>query len=162
MTIDEKAFNYAKEKSEGTVAVSENRFLGELKLAYIKGAEEVKADCDFVLEGKDVEIMELEEQNNKLLDVINNYEVKIADLENENKELTDQNTNLQIMLKAEREVRCNDDYLKRVCELEEQLEQAKEIIRKMLFALSDNRASFLSNPYYDLEKQAEQFLKENE
>jgi len=41
---------------------------------------------------------------------------QIADLEK-------QNTNLQIMLKAEREVRCNEDYLKRVCELEEQIEK---------------------------------------
>ena len=35
--LDERAFNYAKRKSEGTVAVSENRFLGDLKLAYIAG-----------------------------------------------------------------------------------------------------------------------------
>lgn len=45
---------------------------------------------------------------------------------------------------------------------DKQIEQAKEIIRKMLFALSDNRVSFLSNPYYDLEKQAEQFINLSE
>ena len=40
LTLDEKAFNYAKSKSEGTVAVTENCFLGELKLAYLAGAKE--------------------------------------------------------------------------------------------------------------------------
>ena len=40
-------------------------------------------------------------------------------------ELQEQNTNLQIMLKAEREVRCNEDFLKRVTELEGQIEKMK-------------------------------------
>lgn len=91
---------------------------------------------------------ELEEENNRLLDVINNQDVKIADLET-------QNTNLQIMLKAEREVRCNEDYLKRVCELEEQSERAKEIIRKCMEVIEI--ADFEYTKEY---KQAEQFLKE--
>ena len=43
----------------------------------------------------------------------------------ENEQLKEQNNNLQIMLKAEREVRCNEDYLKKVCELEEQIEKMK-------------------------------------
>ena len=55
--------------------------------------DNIKANADYQIEGRDLEIKELKEQN----------------------------TNLQIMLKAEREVRCNDDYLKRVCELEEEL-----------------------------------------
>jgi hypothetical protein len=42
------------------------------------------------------------------------------ELVDENQELQDQNRNLQVMLKAEREVRCKEEYLKRVCELEEQ------------------------------------------
>ena len=74
----------------------------------------------------------------------------------ENEQLKEQNTNLQIMLKAEREVRCNDDYLKRVCELEEQLEQAKEMIKKLLNYI------FTPEEFENGEviKQAEQFLKE--
>lgn len=48
-----------------------------------------------------------------------NDEIKIEELEK-------QNANLQIMLQAEREVRCNNEYLKRVTELEHQVEQAKE------------------------------------
>lgn len=72
------------------------------KNGYLIGVEEVKADCDFALEGKDVEIKELkdklnnwvkcaelrlanwqkyETENNRLLDVINNQDIKIADLE---------------------------------------------------------------------------------
>ena len=42
LTLDEKAFNYAKAKSEGTVAVTENYLLGELKLAYLDGFHEGK------------------------------------------------------------------------------------------------------------------------
>lgn len=41
------------------------------------------------------------------------------------KELQEQNTNLQIMLQAEREVRCNEEYLRKVTELEAQIEKMK-------------------------------------
>ena len=100
MTLEEKAEEYAERQKPCD---------GQAQLyiidGYLKGAEEVKADCDFALEGKDVEIAELEQkleqtekdladyqfnypkikeleqENNKLLDVINNQDVKIADLE---------------------------------------------------------------------------------
>ena len=42
---------------------------------------DIKANCDLAIEGRDIKIMELEQENNKLLDVINNQDVKIADLE---------------------------------------------------------------------------------
>jgi chromosome segregation ATPase len=42
---------------------------------------DIKANCDLAIEGRDVKIKELEEENNKYLDVISNYEVKVADLE---------------------------------------------------------------------------------
>lgn len=42
---------------------------------------DIKANCDLAIEGRDVKIKELETENNKLLDVINNQDVKIADLE---------------------------------------------------------------------------------
>jgi hypothetical protein len=48
---------------------------------------DTKANCDLAVEGRDIKIMELEAENNKLLDVINNQDVKIADLEKENKKL---------------------------------------------------------------------------
>ena len=43
--------------------------MGEvIEQAYLDGAEEVKADCDFALEGKDVEIKELKEVLKGLLE----------------------------------------------------------------------------------------------
>ena len=42
---------------------------------------DIKANCDLAIEGRDLKITELEAENNKLLDVINNQDVKIADLE---------------------------------------------------------------------------------
>ena len=74
---------------------------------------DIKANCDLAIEGRDVKIMELErkleqtekdladyqfnypsikkleQENNKLLDVINGQDVKIADLEKQNKKLQD-------------------------------------------------------------------------
>ena len=41
------------------------------------------------------------------------------------KKLEEQNTNLQEMLKAERSVTCKEEYLKRVTELEAQIEKMK-------------------------------------
>lgn len=48
------------------------------------------------------------------------------------KELQEQNTNLQIMLQAEREVRCNEDYLKKVTELEAQIEKMKHYLNEFM------------------------------
>ena len=52
---------------------------------YIKDLEnkiaDIKANCDFAIKGRDVKMKELETENNKLLDVINNQDIKIADLE---------------------------------------------------------------------------------
>lgn len=109
-----------------------------------KQLEEVKADCDFALEGKDVEIMELkkentelndklnnwvkcaelrlanwqkyETENNKLLDVINTQDVKIADLEKQIKVLTQNLEDTEICNKA----------------LEKKVEVAKQIIKRLL------------------------------
>ena len=48
---------------------------------------DIKANCDLAIEGRDIKIKELEQTNNKFLDVINNQDVKIADLKSENEEL---------------------------------------------------------------------------
>ena len=63
--------------------------------------------------------------------------------------LKKQNTNLQTMLQAEREVRCNDEYLKKVTELEAQIEKAKEIIKV-----------FLNSSDLNIKQKAEEFLGE--
>ena len=39
------------------------------------------------------------------------------------------------------------------------LKEAEEIIKKMLFVISDQRVAFLTNPYYEVTDRAEQFLK---
>ena len=128
---------------------------------------------------------ELEQENNKLLDIINNQDVKIADLEKKVKYYEQQLSAMEKGVCDVCKVKDADYYEKQIADLEKklkesehnkktvvhlsdcvsdiqdkQIEQAKEIIRKMLFALSDNRVSFLTNPYYDLEKQAEQFIGE--
>ena len=51
---------------------------------------------------------------------------EIKQLKKENKELQEQIENLKIMLQAEREVRCNEDYLKKVTELEDKNEKLQE------------------------------------
>lgn len=72
MTIDEKATNYCNEmmctvcsnircEYKGKCAEWETR-----KRYYLAGVEEVKVDCDFTLEGKEVEIMELKQENAEL------------------------------------------------------------------------------------------------
>lgn len=71
------------------------------------------------------------------------------ELVDENQELQDQNRNLQVMLKAEREVRCNADYLKRVTELEHENEYARSLIRSLL----DNSDEYAR-------QRAEDFMKE--
>ena len=64
---------------------------------------------------KELQIEELQEENKNLSD---NYELYKATAEPTIKELKEQIENLKIMLQAEREVRCNDEYLKKVTELE--------------------------------------------
>ena len=51
--------------------------------------------------------------------------IELAQALEEIAELRKQNANLQIMLQAEREVRCNEEYLKKVTELEAQIEKMK-------------------------------------
>ena len=40
-----------------------------------KKIADIKANCDLAIEGRDVKIKELEQENNKLLDVINNQDI---------------------------------------------------------------------------------------
>lgn len=65
MTLEEKAEEYADRQYAVFEPCAGERY--NVEQAYIAGANEVKADCDFALEGKDVEIKELKEQ-------IENYE----------------------------------------------------------------------------------------
>lgn len=97
----------------------------------------------------------LEEENNKLLDVISNYEVKVADLEKENAELKEK-------LKPENclKLLAKEGYIKFTSD---QLTKAKEIIKKLV-----NGVRVLNDPKVELTdcdgflEEAEQFLKEGE
>ena len=126
----------------------------------------------------------LEQEKCELLGIIQDKDKAIVDLEKENAdnrdellkekaELKEQNANLIAMLKSEREVRVNDDYLKGICELEGKVEdwtseyyelenfmnnklsEAKKIVKHLL-------PSCRNYPDNNLEwiKKAEEFLKE--
>ena len=98
---------------------------------------------------------ELEEENNKLLDVINNQDVKIADLEKKNTELKIQNTNA-ILKGLEMQV-AKDSHRDRANKIQDQLTKAKKIIKKCMEVIEI--ADFEYTKEY---KQAAQFLKEIE
>ncbi|MBO7123255.1 MAG: hypothetical protein J6V90_08255 [Treponema sp.] len=111
-----------------------------------------------------------EREKCELLGIIQGKDKAISDLKKENAELKEQNANLIAMLKSEREVRVNDDYLKGICELEGKVEdwtseyyelenfmnnklsEAKKIIKELL--------DFDFLPENEIKKQAEQFLSE--
>ena len=76
------------------------------------------------------ELTELGKENTELREELNYAKTHClfhsdCPTQKENAELKEQNTNLQTMLKAEREVRCNEEYLKKVTELEAQIEKMK-------------------------------------
>ena len=94
-----------------------------IKEAYLAGAEP-----------REKRIIELKDENNKLLDVINNQDVKIADLEKQIKQI-------------EKVSDYNAD----------QLTKAREIIKELKAGLS-----MYSGNYQSIMLKAEQFLKEKE
>ena len=156
--------------------VKENRRLAKhiVELQKDKGEltdkiADIKANCDLAIEGRDVKIVELEqkleqaekdladyqfnyptikelsEENNKLLDVINNQDVKIINLEKKNKWYSE-----QICFKECAEVWGEN------AKMQEQLEQAKEIIKDFIAWFTDQTESTNWKPIVE---QAEQFLK---
>ena len=77
-------------------------------------------------------------------------------------ELEEQNANLIAMLKAEREVRVNDDYLKGICERDAEIDELKEQLEcaehncKVKQEFNDNQFKAIM----DFKKQAKQIIKE--
>ena len=144
MTKEEKSEKYVFSNPPSVVIDNHSYFLpSDLKRAYLAGAKE------------------LEQENAELKKRLVFARAEFQKQYKENEQLKEQNTNLQIMLKAEREVRCNEDYLKRVCELEEKIEQAKEIIKRQSKIIEDVcDVSMLGSYAKETIKQAEQFLKE--
>ena len=103
-------------------------------------------------------------------------DIELAQALEENAKLQKQIENLQIMLQAEREVRCNDEYLKKVTELEaynekllnSDIEKHNKIvsleaqIEKMKCFLDEYLSWYKNNSYSinDLAKEAEEILDE--
>ena len=110
---------------------------------------------------------------------------RTTELEKENAELKEQNANLIAMLKSEREVRVNDDYLKGICELEAEIgklegkvqdwtseyyelenlmnnkvAKAKEIIKGLLSLKSTISSAQDAENRFSVREKAEEFLKE--
>ena len=108
--LEREAYNFTQDKM-AHYSADQNEVIEMLtefaEKVQEKNTEEVKADCDFVLEGKDVEIKELKQENNRLLDVINNQDVKLADLEQQIEKLKHE-------LNAEQKMRqyWHDEYCK--------------------------------------------------
>lgn len=153
--------------------------------------DDIKANCDLAIEGKDVKIMELEqeltvekdllqeetnlhlhaeeyiksleEEHNKLLDVINNQDIKIADLESKNAELKEANQTLATMnndmwVELEKKRAESQGITNRL----HQLTKAKEIISEFMKYEINEYDGSLEIHFEELKKQAEQFLKEIE
>ena len=114
-------------------------------------------------QGFEIICKELEEENNKLLDVINNQDVKIADLESENAEL--RNNGFTVSAMTERQLKValekGEQLEKENAEQKDQLTKAKEIIRTFLNMPMPNNEEVFADVGMFLTK-AEQFLKEIE
>ena len=139
MTLEEKAIEFIRE----TKCKPKDRPDKQIKLFY---EEELKLLIGFATEVA----KELEQTNNKLLDVINNQDVKIADLESENAELKD-------ALKGKR---CNCMTYLNFKDLEKELTKAKEHINTLISCLIDWVQE--GDKDYCHIADAEQFLKEIE
>ena len=128
MTLEEKALEHSLKINGFTKEDCYNE-KGEL-------FQFIKSDMDIYLAGA----KELEQENNKLLDVINNQDVKIADLENTCKD-------------KDRQL---DNWYKEWQKQDKQIEQAKEIIKNII------RVTWNEGWNYslDVKVKAEQFLKE--
>ena len=201
-----------EQKEKNADLEKENRLLGERcnQLLKDKGdltdqIADIKANCDFAIEGRDIKIKELEQKleqtekdladyqfnypkikeleqtNNKLLDVINNQDVKIADLEQQIEKMKEEHKQSELGLVISNSS-ARAELEKENVELKEQIKQiekvsdynadqrtkAKKIIKtflqlrngKVLDCCKDKECP-CENPLCEIiNEQAEQFLKE--
>ena len=114
-------------------------------------------------QGFEIICKELEEENNKLLDVINNQDIKVADLESENAELRNNGFTVSAMTEQQLKVAIEkgEQLEKENAEQKDQLTKAKEIIRTFLNMPMPNNEEVFADVGKFLTK-AEQFLKEIE
>lgn len=166
MTLEEKAEEYAEKQNLQNVNPS-GIVRCKLSRAYLAGAEEVKADCDFALEGKDVEIMELTEENEEMkkgfgcetcqihLEYMRLND-KIMELEKENKDLQHRLDVAQGFLDRDKEYQemCNQ-----IEELKEQVEalanvniKAQNIIGELKAQIEELKTSY-EEEYWALDRE---------
>ena len=135
---------------------------------------DIKANCDLAIEGRDVKIMELEQEltvEKDLLQEETNLHLHAEDyiksleqkLEQTEKDLADYQFNYPTIKELEEEIRkkadTNHSLVEQMAEQNEQLEQSKEIIKKFI---QWNYGCCDIPDYKEIVKQAEQFLKEIE
>lgn len=120
--------------------------------------QEIKIKAKQVTENLISFMQDLDTENNK---TIKELLIDSEFYKSEISKLQEQNTNLQIMLKAEREVRVNEDYLKHVTEVEAKIDKAKEIIKKLYDCLLQDDSDEETRHYIiEYMTEAENFLKE--
>ena len=175
----EDNIKYISSEAQGiAIALDSDRYaptLCKLERAYICGRRK-----------SEKYIAGLEKEKCKLLGIIQGKDKAIAALKKENAQLKEQNANLVAMLKSEREVRVNDDYLRSICELESKVEdwtseyyelenfmnnklaKAKEIVKKFSEFVNNDAEYGPEHPQEHTDKwnklceQVEQFLSEAE
>ena len=101
---------------------------------------------------------ELREKRNQTIENLNYIKATLGLDELYIDELEEQNTNLQIMLKAEREVRVNEDYLKHVTDVEAKIDKAKELLKWFVWYFREGSPNLV--PYKHKVEETEQFLKD--
>ena len=102
-------------------AMKENSFYKNNRL--YKGIKPNKKLSYAELEAENTELKKKNTALRQDWDIMNSTIADYNDFCDKYIELEKQNENLQTMLQAEREVRCNDEYLKKVTELEVQIEE---------------------------------------
>ena len=157
MTDEEKAEEYARKTLSKDCCDLKLEVYKRTINSYLAGVNEVKADCDFALEGKDIEIKELRD----------NYEQFKASAIPEIKRLQKENTELKSELTKKADT--NHSLVEQMAEQNEKLEEAKDIISELVKNSPDTysgtnievqqRKMFA---FQNATLKAEQFLKENE
>lgn len=181
MVQDKKTGVWKNKKMAIKELERKNRLLGKRCIQLLKDKGElidkiadIKANCDLAIEGRDVKIMELEQEltvEKDLLQEETNLHLHAEDyiksleqkLEQTEKDLADYQFNYPTIKELEEEIRkkadTNHSLVEQMAEQNEQLEQSKEIIKKFI---QWNYGCCDIPDYKKIVKQAEQFLKEIE
>ena len=165
MKDEEMAEEYAEDYFGAYYPQEEER--RAVEQAYLAGLHEGQKENNKLLDvinNQDVKIAELEQSNENLIEYIKELENKIADLEKENEQLRNNGFTVSAMTEQQLKVA-----IEKGEQLEKQLEQAKEIIKLLLWDLRNpgvNTAKDIEKAEHFLgrdkiSREAEEFLKED-